>query len=603
MPLRIAALLLVVGQAAAGQSYTLDTLAGGVPPPTPAGALQTTIGIPQAIAFDSAGNLYLTSSLQCVFKIDRTGLITLIAGNARAGYSGDGGPATQAQLNNPLAVALDSNNDVYIADTNNDAIRVISTDGIIHTLNGHFQLKRPMGVAVSRVGDVYVADTGNNRILKIGADGSITTATDAAAPVRLVIDSGGTLFYVEHDGNRIRKIDPAGLVSTVAQASAPGAIAVGPAGDLYFIDLGDRILSPVLGLFGLGTVLRRIAVDGTVSTVIKNSDAGLSGFVDVAVDASGSVYLAATSKQVGRVDGIKFRAVAGTLLPEFPGDGGEATAANLDSPTVVAADRAGNVYIAESGSKRVRKVLANGLITTVVDSVSTGLFKGNAYPNAIAVGPEGQLFFGSRTALKIWTLESDGTIRLIKEVLAPLGLSTDSYGELFVLEYFGALEYIWRLSFDGTRTGIFGATVTSSIAAASDGSVYFLQNLGDVFRVTAEGRAALLTTGRPFSGSGAVAIDSNGLLYVSDSVKCTVSQVGPTGTIVRIAGTGVCAYSGDGGPALNGNIRPGSLSVDLDGNVYVAEPDNNAVRVLRRVSTSTPESLSLLSGKADRVLR
>ena len=142
MTLRIGCGLLLLAGATWAQEYVISTVAGGAPPTTPAAALTVSIGAPSGVATDSAGNVYFLS-LNCVFKLDKDGDATRVAGNSRAGYSGDGGPATSAQLANPTGVAVDGSGNLFIVDTNynfvpapNNRVRKVSTNGIIATVAG-----------------------------------------------------------------------------------------------------------------------------------------------------------------------------------------------------------------------------------------------------------------------------------------------------------------------------------------------------------------------------------------------------------------------------------------------------------------------------------
>src|SRR5262249_18879241 len=153
--------------------YTITTIAGGAPPTTPVTAVNTSIGQPQNAAADSSGNVYFSSG-NSVFKLSSTGSMSIFAGNARVGYAGDGGPATKAQLNQPRGVAIDSAGNVYIADTMNNVVRKVNTSGVITTVAGNGvagysgdgypavagdpslpppELNQPYGVAVDKQGN------------------------------------------------------------------------------------------------------------------------------------------------------------------------------------------------------------------------------------------------------------------------------------------------------------------------------------------------------------------------------------------------------------------------------------------------------------------
>src|SRR5579885_1351396 len=150
------------------QQYIISTVAGGAPPATPAVATGISIGDARRVISDSAGNLYF-SSLNCVFKVSAAGTLSLVAGNSRAGYSGDGGPAIQAQLTAPAGLAFDQSGDLFIADAGNNVVREVTPDGIIQTVAGNgtvgysgdqgpatqAQLHTPSGVAVDSSGNLY----------------------------------------------------------------------------------------------------------------------------------------------------------------------------------------------------------------------------------------------------------------------------------------------------------------------------------------------------------------------------------------------------------------------------------------------------------------
>jgi hypothetical protein len=246
-------LLLGCGSFGWAQQYVISTIAGGVPPPTPIAGVQASIGFPQGIAVDNAGNTYFTA-LNCVFKLDSNGVMTRVAGNSRPGYSGDGGPATSAQLSeDAYGVAVDASGNIYIADYENNRIRKVSAAGIITTVAGNgsagysgdggpatsAQLDLPSGVAVDATGNLYIADTFNSRIRKVSAAGIITTvagngsigysgdsspATSArlSYPLGVAVDATGNLYIADSYNHRIRKVSAAGIITTVAGNGSPG---------------------------------------------------------------------------------------------------------------------------------------------------------------------------------------------------------------------------------------------------------------------------------------------------------------------------------------------------------------------------------------------
>jgi PKD repeat protein len=287
--------------------------------------------------------------------------ITTIAGTGVAGYSGDGGQATSAQLNmgNGLGGAAgDSAGSVYVADYLNQRVRKITSAGTITTFAGNgtpgssgdggqatsAQLSGPAEVAVAANGDVYIATETGQRVRKVTAAGTITTfagngtpgfsgdggqATSAQLnrPFGIALDSAGNLYIAEFANNRVRKVTPAGTITTFAGNGTAGS-----------------------------------SGDGGQAT-----SAQLSGPVGVAVDATGSVYIADyTNNRIRKVTATgTITTIAGTGTAGSSGDGGPATSAQLNQPIGVAVDRAGNVYVADRGNRRLRKIDTNGTITTI----------------------------------------------------------------------------------------------------------------------------------------------------------------------------------------------------------------------------------------------
>src|ERR1017187_260040 len=252
---------------AQGQEYVISTFAGGAPPPTPVLGVNMGIGTfqggsVQSVAADAAGNTYFVA-FHCVFKLDQNGVVTRIAGNARAGYSGDGGPATSAQLRlqsftfgSPIPVgdaalppgmAIDNGGSLYVADNGNYRIRRISPDGIITSVAGKgtsclsgdgvpatsAQLSPVLGLAVDIAGNLWIADSGAHRIRRVTPDGSIATvagtgdcglsgdggaavAAQLCGPTGIAADTAGNLFVTDSENNRIRRISPDGTITTVA---------------------------------------------------------------------------------------------------------------------------------------------------------------------------------------------------------------------------------------------------------------------------------------------------------------------------------------------------------------------------------------------------
>ena len=685
---------------ASGQEYIVSTIAGGAPPVTPASATAVSIGDPPRVAADSQGNVYF-GSLHSVFKVDPTGILTRIAGSGRAGNSGDGGPATSAQLQDPDGIAIDPAGNIYVADRAAQVIRKISASGVISTLAGSgtagffgdggqavkAQLNNPSGLAVDQAGNLYVADSGNNCVRVISASGTIGTfagnsslgpayggdggpAADAAlnGPTGVAVDASGNLYIADTYNNRVRKVAPDGTITTAAGTGTPGfsgnnqpvatsalflptAVAVDTSGNLYVADLGNSLI--------------RMVASGNVKTVAGNptgvppSDGltavsvRLSGPTGVAVDPGGNVFFAEGSIGSGSglaggvfriwkvtADGLFF-AWAGNGQNSFSGDGGPASVAQTNAPSGVALDSSGNLYVADYLNHRVRKITPAGLITTIAGTGVAG-FSGDGGPavNAQLNGPLGvaadafgNVFIADSGNNRIREVLADGTIgtyagngnagffgdggsALQAAMHSPSALTLDASDNLFVadtldfrvrkIDVFNIITTVAGNGLqgsagDGGLASSASLNAPTGVAVDGAGDIFIADaGAGQVRKVAPNGAISTVVGGGP-SPRG-VAVDAAGNLYIADDAHNQVRQISEGGIVTTISGTGACCYSGDGGPAVLAQWnQPRGLVVDPTGNVYVADAGNNAIRLLRPgitapVVTTVANGASNLSG-------
>jgi sugar lactone lactonase YvrE len=502
--------LLAGASIALAQQYSISTVAGGAPPATPAAAASVSLGQPGRVALDAAGNLYVSSS-NCVFKIASTGTVTLIAGTSRAGFSGDGGLAVNAQLNSPQGMAFDPNGNMYIADSRNNRIRQVSTSGIITTFAGNgtvspgggpsaygdggpatsAQLHLPMGVAVDQYFNVYIADTGDNTIRQVTADGNIATIAGDSFP--------------SYQGD-------AGL-AIAAELHNPEDVAVDSSGNIYIADTANAYI-------------RKVTTDGNINYIAGDGSIGYSGDGGYAtsadliapfalvVDSSGNVYFAENGdSRIRRIDAksLDISTVAGNGTNGFSGDGSTAINAEMNSPTGLALDSAGNLYIADSLNCRIRKVTSGGNISTIV---------GN-----------GTLSYSG-----------DGGLASQAQLNAPQGVAADAAGNLYVADTLN--NVVRKVSPNGTIANFAG---NGGVGSSGDGSA---------------------ATSAQLHGPQGLAVDASGNVFIADTLNAKVRKVSASGIISTVAGSGTPGYGGDGGAAASAQLNlPIGVAVDSSGNL------------------------------------
>src|SRR5208282_1987439 len=306
---------------------------------------------PNEVAVDSAGNLYIADqSGERIRKVDTTGKITTVAGTGTAGYNGDNMAATSAELNNPAGAAVDSAGNLYIADENNNRIRKVDTSGNITTVAGTgtggyngdgiaattAKIFLPYGVAVDSAGNFYIAATLNYRIRKVSAGGTITT-----------VAGNGMLGSIGDNG-------PA----TSAELSNPEGVAVDSAGNVYIGDTFNQRVREVNVTTGTITTVAGTGGAGYNGDNMPATSADLTVPYGVVLDSAGNLYIADQgNNRIRRVDASgNITTVAGNGTAAYNGDNIAASIAEISGADGLALDSAGNLYIADYGNYRVRKV-------------------------------------------------------------------------------------------------------------------------------------------------------------------------------------------------------------------------------------------------------
>ena len=365
-----AALAVVLAASAAGCGGGGGPVSSGPPGIDSPDATFDASGGPEQLAFDAAGNLYVSDcSAARVYVVGPSATLRRVVGSdleGDAGYEGDGKQALRALVRCPIGIAVDDAGTLFVVDHGNNRVRKIRSDGVISTFAGAgavgvdaggyagdggpataARLQEPVGVGLGAGGDVYVADRDNNAIRKIDADGTITT----------VIGGGGAGFSGD------------GGPASDARIDRPQQIVVDPDGNVYFADSGNNRV-------------RRIDTEGVVSTVAGNGRAATSGDggpalsaavwnpTGLALDDEGNLYVSQPDdNRIRRVDttGAIVTVAGGRASPGFSGDGGPATRASFANPQGLAFDDGGNLYVADTDNRRIRVIDRGGTIRTFVN--------------------------------------------------------------------------------------------------------------------------------------------------------------------------------------------------------------------------------------------
>jgi sugar lactone lactonase YvrE len=487
--------------------------------------------------------IFVTVILWAASAFAQTRVISPVAGNGTAGFSGDGGPATSAELNDPAAVAIGPGGSLYIADRNNNMVRKIDANGIIRTVAGNgnagwffesgpainSSLDQPSGVALDKSGNLYIVEfleTGVSRIHRVdGASGIISPVPIPLVlngVVAIAVDSSGQLYIAEQQGHRIDRVDPAsgeittiagtgiagfsgdGGPATAAQLNHPAHLAFDSGGNLYFADSGNNRI-------------RKIAAgSGTITTV------------------------------------------AGNGAPGFAGDGGAATSAQLNQPQGVDVDSAGDILIADTLNQRIRRVSGKtGIITTIVSGDGCAAITSSLQaPDDVTVDASGHfLYIVDEAGNRIWQISLDidsppPTLTAISPSSGPLG--TPVPVTLSGTGFFGSggNAASAACSLNGTTIFVSGSGITvSNVRAASDTS------LSATFNIAANAT--------PGTRDVTVTTDSG----TSGAVKFTISvPVAPPPTLTSITPPTDVRGTTTTLTLTGTNFVPGATSVSADGN-------------------------------------
>ena len=560
-------------------SYTIATEVGQYPYGDGGPATAALLAFPRKIAIDSKGAIYIADAFNHKVRKVVAGQITTFAGTGFKGFSGDGSAAVNAQLAYPAGLASDSAGNVYIYDTGNNVIRKVDANGIISTFAGtpgaggssgdggpathaHLFLQAFGGLAVDSTGDVYISDTKNSVVRKV------TVSTGIINTIAGVIGQPGN----SGDGG------PA----TNARLKFPAGLTFDAKGHLLIADAHN-------------CNIRRLAHDGTISTVVGTGQKGATGDGGPAAAATlnaphdiafgqGSLYIADTDNHKIRMVSsatLNISTLAGSGTPGYSGDGGPATAAQLDFPTGVAVDSSGTVYIVDNFNNRVRTVQAG----TIHEFAGADHAQGDGgkatgallyFPQSFAWDASGNLYIADTGNNKIRKVTPDGKISTV----AGTGAFQDSG--------------------DGGPAIAAGVNQPEAVIVDSSGNL-LISTFSQVRKVDSQGNISTVAgsaVAQDFTGDGGpataatlnfpigMALDAAGNLYIADSNNHRIRKVSG-GIISTVAGSGpVCgspcndgSFSGDGGLATSANLNyPFDVAFDGSGNMLIADTFNNRIR-------------------------
>ncbi len=593
-------------------------------------ATEASLYLPQGIALDETGRLYIADSGNCqIRQVEADGKIGSRLGHESCGftmgYDEDLGPWLHSS--HPAGVAVGPDGSPYVSDTGNCRVRRGRDDGTVVTIAGSGTCRAigdggpgmeaglsPWGLAVSGEGEVYVADVFNCRVRKIDEDGTIITvagtgtcgfsgdggpATEANLffPRDVAIEPDGTLYVADTANCRVRRIDPAtGIIETVGGSGScsyggdgvaalqagldPWAIAVDAGGGLIVADREN-------------CRLRRFVPGGTIDTIAGTGTCGFSGDGDPATEAAlnwpsdiilapdGAILVADTgSCRVRRIDADgTITTIAGSGVCALGGDGGPAVDAGIWHAMAVVTDSQGEWYYAELDTCRIRRVDATGVITTYAGTGICG-FSGDGGPatearlsdfmGGLALTDDGVLYIAEGYNCRVRRIDSGQTIDTV------VGTGECGHDGDGGPASEAKIDFVSDVRLDGNG-GLYLTEPRECVVRRVD------LETGIIETVVGDGSCLYNGEDVPALSAGlepwAVAVGPDGALYLADSGNCRVRRVGLDGLVTTVAGGDLCGYEGDGGPATDAQLlRPDDVEVDADGNVYVSDVRTFTVR-------------------------
>ena len=626
--------LLLGAPAALHAQYAINLVAGGGP--NGLARLSSSIGRPGGIALDGLGNTYVADTTSNrIFKIDSAGTLTVFAGNelgigGEGGYSGDGGPATSAELGAPVGVAVNAAGDVFIADTDNSVIRCVAAAtggcfnatlaaGSITTIAGVYypstqacnlsgdggpaisaQLCRPAGVFVDGSGNIYIADTDNSVIREV-TSGNIRTVAGGGTGCTGQTDSLGD-----------------GCAPTSAQLDLPFGVFVDGSGNIFIADTYNSLIREVAAATDLIQTIAGTQYDELTTGCLFSGNGVVATTAQlclpsaVFLDSSGNIFIADTGNSVIReVTTGNINTVAGdaALGAGYTGDGAAATSAQLNFPYGLFVDSSDDIFIADTDNFVIREV-SSGTIQTFVGNNTIAysgdgktptdaslyapggvfldgggnLFIADTYNNAIREIAAGSTTIQTVAGNGIAGYSGDGAAAISAQLYAPSGVFVDNQEDIFIAD---TENSVVRCVVGTASTGCFNAGLDVGFITTVAGTAGLAGYFGD----------GGLATGAELSSPYGVFVDSTGDLFIADTensvIRCVVgtaltgcfnSQLA-VGYITTVAGTAgtecqpAGSSCGDGAAATAAQLNfPAGVSGDSQGDVFIADTFDSKIR-------------------------
>lgn len=606
-------------------------------------ALNANVNRPQSTAVDAMGNVYMCDQWAAVIrKIDVNGIISRVAGTGVHGYNGDGIEATSARLNNPCSIIFDNDGNLIVSDHENQRIRKIDMiTGIITTIAGNgvagfsaenipgitAEIAYPWQLAKDASGNIYFTENQNFRIRKLDINGYISTiagtgiqgndvsgnalSANLSTITGIAINNAGEIYFSDPLNNKVCKIDLSGNINLIAGTGVGGYngdnipaitaelwnpyfIAIDPNQDLIISDFSAGRLRKVSG--GIITSIAGASANFQYSEGGMADTSFIGSVQGISYDANGNLYFAdylgARVRRIG-ANGI-LNTIAGTGVAGNSGDysfGALALTAKLNAPYDVVVDSLNNIYFTDRDNHRIRKINAQGEISTIAGTGNPGYTGDNGlainaelfYPSGLYLDANGNLFFAdwqNNVIRKIdvngiittvagnggaWGYNGDNIAALSASLGQPTGLTFDNNGDMIIA--------------DNQNNRIRKVNMTTGIITtiAGTGVQGFNGNGGSAL-------AAELYFPKQ------VRVDASNNIYFTDAGNNVIRVIDNAGNINSYVGSGIVGYAGDGGPAENAELRfPRGMTVDSNGNLFFTDNLNHCVRkvdnILNNITT------------------